>query len=303
MSGGLRLRLVSWNLHGLPPPTRFGASQRVLRAADEACGRNPDIILFQEVWRRSYADRLLTRCTDYDAAIPRQGGPGTGGLVTLFCRANWTLVESAFTPFDAHASPLRIWEGDGLSRKGVLTSRMTHRTTGASIAVINTHFQSQYGKRTYLRVRQAQAEQLNRIAAGLDTKVDTLFLCGDLNTTPDEPLYAALQKDWLDLTAQARADCAGRPLCGTYYQTETQRIWLDYIFLRGGHPSVHTELTMIRNRSKDNPFSDHDGVEAVVSFPPTEARGSRLLRLMTVDGSKSSVSRRLAIRSLCRVLL
>ena len=56
MSQELRLRLVSWNVHGVPGAPRI--EERLESIAKVLASRRADLVLLQEVWRARDADRL-----------------------------------------------------------------------------------------------------------------------------------------------------------------------------------------------------------------------------------------------------
>ena len=56
------------------------------------------------------------------------------------------------------------------------------------VAVLNSHLATWYGtEEKWSRVREAQAEQL--LAASRDVSADLVIVGGDLNSTPQSPVY------------------------------------------------------------------------------------------------------------------
>ena len=266
----VKLRLITWNLHGLPPPARFGLGDSLARVAEETCRRAPDVLLFQEVWRRSYTARIIGHCqtAGYTPVLAQQGGRPTGGLVTLYHSATWSLGPVMFSPFRRHGSALRVWEGDGISRKGALATVLTNNRNMTSVVVVNTHLQAQYGKRTYAVIRRGQVAELESFVVPLTGRGHLMLLAGDFNTTPSDVLYAVLLERWTDLTADFRQVCEteGRTGCGTCFDGKTSQKWIDYVFVRRPGPrSVTAEVELIRNKRRDDPYSDHEGVQVNIS--------------------------------------
>jgi endonuclease/exonuclease/phosphatase family metal-dependent hydrolase len=261
---------------------RFGVAARIRRAADEVCRRKPDVALFQEVWLESYAKDILSHCegAGYAPALPAQGGLSTGGLVMLYRTANWSSSRSAFTPFRSHASALRVWEGDGISRKGVLVSVLKDLKTAASVTVATTHLQSQYGSHHYSEVRASQVRELEAAIAAYRSSERPIILAGDFNTTPDEPLYSTLRERWIDLTADYRQRCRrqAHASCGTFFGGKSANEWIDYVFVGRADGSAATAVAqLIRNNKEDDPFSDHEGLQTDISITRSPA-GARVFR-------------------------
>jgi endonuclease/exonuclease/phosphatase family metal-dependent hydrolase len=296
----MEFRLVTWNLHGLPPPVRFGAATDIRRAADEVFRRSPDVALFQEVWSESYAEDIARRCkgAGYAPVLLKQGGRSTGGLAMLYRLAGWSSSKPAFTTFRRHASALRIWEGDGISHKGVLATVLTSVNTGVSVAVATTHLQSQYGSHHFAEVRSEQIRELEAAIAPLGPSKQPTILAGDLNTTPTDPLYSELQQQWIDLTAGYRQRCEldKSDSCGTYFASNVPNEWIDYVLVRravGG--TVTANVQLIHNKKKDDPFSDHEGLQADISITMPLSAGNLVQRFLHQLSDPGLVTRRNSI--------
>lgn len=222
----------------------------------------PDLLLFAEVWLPWYAADLTLALQPHFRGIPYVGAwRPPGGLVALHYSASpWKVETTAFQPFWASGPWWRIWEGDGVGRKGVRYLALV--APNARVALLHTHWQAQYGRRSYTHVRELQAAALTQLAHSLARTHIAVFAAGDLNTLPSEPLFARLSFSWHDLTLPLRQS---EPAATT---TIAPGEWIDYVLaLRGSEQSP--ELTAgIRVSPRDGPLdiSDHHGIYVRVAF-------------------------------------
>jgi endonuclease/exonuclease/phosphatase family metal-dependent hydrolase len=256
----MRLRLVSWNLHGTPTSRR--RIRRMRACAAELLRRRPDLILLQEVWRRDDA-RLLVHDLG-EAWLPLDVPPGglgrRGGLLAFASRSRRWRAESHFEPFRSEAPAWKLWEGDGLGDKGI--QRLDLEGPEGRLVVLNTHLQAAYRPGGYAEVRRAQLEQLGAAVARVEPDLPVLA-AGDLNTRPDEPLFAATLERFEDLTAPLRRACGG---CGT---VPGRSDWIDYVLWRRSPAwQARAESELIRSARADVPFSDHHGLDARITLWP-----------------------------------
>ncbi len=111
---------------------RVGAKMREL---------SPDLALFQEVWFGSAVDRLTQALQpDWIPICIKRGsfGPRGGLLAFVSAAARWRArAAPEFHPFAASAPAWRVWEGDGLGGKGVLTVELERGEQ--RICAVNTH--------------------------------------------------------------------------------------------------------------------------------------------------------------------
>ena len=121
----IRLKVLSWNLHGLAWPLSKDPSGRMDRVSSKVRELGPDLILLQEVWLGSQVKRLSQAL--YPDWIPisvkRWSGGPNGGLLT-FASASEGWRPSTPPQFRAFAASAPVWkiqEGDGLVGKGVLS--------------------------------------------------------------------------------------------------------------------------------------------------------------------------------------
>jgi endonuclease/exonuclease/phosphatase family metal-dependent hydrolase len=194
---------------------------------------------------------------------------------------------------------LRVWEGDGIARKGVLAAVLTGvNSASGTFTVANTHLQAQYGSERYAEVRAAQVKELDAAIGnvGPGPRDRPIVLAGDFNTRPDDPLYSKIGQQWIDLTAGYRKRCerVAREACGTSFSGQLPSEWIDYVLLRqmdGLTAAAVVEL--IRNKREDDPFSDHEGLQADISITRSPAAASGLLgRLVHQVGDPRPLTRR-----------
>ena len=230
---------------------------------------SPDILLFQEVWLGSHVNRLvLALQPDWTPiCVKRRGRIPKGGLL-IFVRASagWRATSAPeFHAFAASAPIWKIWEGDGLGGKGVLTVELEcgeHR-----ICAVNTHLQSQYSGSDYSEVREAQLIELGKVVSNFRASVPAI-VAGDFNTDAREALYSRIAVLGTDLTSEAR-QLSNR---GTTANPRDGRPeWIDYIVAANLQAwTISATLELIANESADVPYSDHSGLFCTVRLTPRE---------------------------------
>lgn len=284
------LSFVSWNLHGIPfvedPQARFVRVAERVRGLEPA----PQLLLFQEVWSQSLADLLEGELPDYEL-VPDDDSDWLGrrpsGLMALVLRDGpWKVDEVLFEQFEAYAPWWRVWEGDGLSSKGVQQLRLSDGESG--LVLLNTHLQARYGKPEYAPIVAAQLAQLTRLAGTLGDR-RPIIAAGDLNTPAGAPDYAALRAHWVDLTAGFRARCG----CGTAVRDDAQRgKWIDYVLAYAlPHFRVEADLNLLANDGRDDPYSDHNGLLARLRIE-SAATAAWLLGAALLGGGRRPLGRR-----------
>lgn len=253
------LKVLSWNLHGLAWPLSKDPGDRMDRVSAKIRELSPDVAVLQEVWLGSHVDRL-TRALHPDwipVCIRRRGGGPSGGLLAFVgASAGWRVPAAPqFHPFAVNAPVWKIWQGDGLGGKGVLTVELERGEQ--RIRAVNTHLQSQYPGSDYAAVREAQLIELGEIVPRSDASVPAI-VAGDFNTDSRESLYSLVAALGIDLTAEAREQSKH----GTTANSLPERTeWIDYIVAANSDAwTVSADLELIENQSADVPYSDHSGL-------------------------------------------
>jgi len=254
-----RIQLISWNVHGPGPAPRVIPRMRAV--AKELARRSPDIALLQEVWTPAQADLIGATLKSRYARIDTPPGGGLGriaGLLAFVSRASgWRVTRHRFEPFSQSAPSWKVWEGDGLGRKGLLHLEL--RRNGEHLVVVNTHLQASYSPGGYTEVRRAQLAQLSRTSQSVAAGVPVL-VAGDLNIGASEPLYPEIERHFVDLSAAYRERCG----CGTSVGSGA---WIDYVLVRRDPAwSASSTVERIVSTRSDYPYSDHQGLDVAVEL-------------------------------------
>jgi endonuclease/exonuclease/phosphatase family metal-dependent hydrolase len=264
-----KLRLVSWNVHGVTGAPR--REERMAVIARAVAARKADVVLLQEVWGQRDAEvffESLGRAGYASVEVP--GGARwpvrkSGLLAFVRSAAGWRADRIQFHEFQAEAGDWKLWQGDGLGDKGALGFTLARGEL--ELAIWNTHLQATYRPGNYAEVRRQQLIEL-RDAIGADAR--PTLLAGDLNTTPDEAALGALT-GFSELTAPLRERCA----CGTSVQEPPTQEWLDYLFAKLPEGwRIEAEVSLLRNQRPDVPYSDHQGLDAILRLTPPTAKAS-----------------------------
>jgi endonuclease/exonuclease/phosphatase family metal-dependent hydrolase len=147
---------------------------------------------------------------------------------------------------------------DGIAGKGV--QRFAISDGERQVLVLHTHVQAQYPGRGngYEELRRAQIGEL-LAQAREPFRGEMVLVAGDFNVREDEAAtYASLTAELDDLTAGYRHACGG---CGTFDSRDgSETWWIDYVLARRGGSARLVRVDRIRNRARDDPYSDHHGV-------------------------------------------
>ena len=256
---GLSLRLVTYNIWGLPGwmtgarPGRYPPIARELERLD------PDIILLQEAWT---AKARRSAPAKGHWAIARAAGQHTffqqSGLVTL---SKWPILGGKFYPFSRAAFP------DRFVNKGVL--KVTVQLPGRQVLNIwNVHLQ----EGGWPEIRRSQVrELLAQVLAAEDGQIADL-VGGDFNCTPESPLCRELVNSLGPSVQQLGGTdpfvtwdgLSAKPGAG---QT------IDYLFIRprATCQTVQSVLVAFTAAGLEQRLSDHFGIEAVVNLSPASS--------------------------------
>lgn len=249
------LKLVTYNIWGLPSWMTGARPGRYTRIARELERLDPDLILLQEAWT---AKARTAAPADGRWAIARAAGQHTffqqSGLVTL---SKFPVLSGRFYPFSRAAFP------DKFVNTGVL--KVTVKLPGDELLNLwNVHLQDE-GSPT---VRRTQIRELiARVRAARDGQMADL-VGGDFNCTPDSEFFQELTRE---LGPSVQQLGGGRQLVtwdGLSAKPGSGKT-LDYIFVREStrcKTAQAAQHAAFMARTLNQRLSDHLGIEAEVRF-------------------------------------
>ena len=254
---GFSLKLVTYNIWGLPDWMTGARPGRYPQIARELERLDPDIILLQEAWTAE-ARKAVPASGRW--AIARAAGQHSffqqNGLVTL---SKCPILGGEFYPFARGAYP------DRFVNKGVLKVSV-QLPEGQVLNVWNVHMQEGNSP----KIRQSQIrELLSRVQAAADGQIADL-VGGDFNCTPDSVLYRELVKS---LGPSVQQPGGGGPFVtwdGLSAKPGAGQT-IDYIFIRErtkGQTVQAVPHVAFSAASLEQRLSDHLGIEAVVNLSP-----------------------------------
>lgn len=249
------LRIVSFNVWGLPGWMNGGSENRYPRIAEQLEELQPDLVLLQEVWtKNARASSPAGREWSTAWSSGQANFFKENGLLTI---SRHPILGGEFHPFRAAALP------DSLVKKGAL--KVTIKLAdGFRLNVWNVHLQA--GGADAIRSRQV-AELVNWVHAAQDGQIADV-VAGDFNCTPESQQYQALLQQ-IGPSVQA---ISGEPGFTTFDGLSTRSgagQILDHAFIRilsaveGVKASPRAVFTA--QRMKDR-LSDHLGVEIALQF-------------------------------------
>lgn len=181
-SGTFCLRVLTANLQLLPPPFAADHEARMDGFAQIVRGRNPDLVLLQEVWLERYLTGLRRRLPMYAAFAPEPRIDNPTGLVIL---SRLPHSDACYRMFPAR---LDFNLDEKLARKGFLALKCS--AGSVPFKVVTTHL---YAHRYDLEFGFTQAQfQVMKDFCGMLT--DPVILAGDMNMEPRSllPLIAGV---------------------------------------------------------------------------------------------------------------
>jgi endonuclease/exonuclease/phosphatase family metal-dependent hydrolase len=253
--GAQSLRLLSYNIWGLPGWMTGARSGRYPQIARELERLDPDIVLLQEAWT---AEARKSAPAPGSWWIARAAGQDTffqqSGLMTL---SKFPIIGGEFHPFSQAALP------DRWVNKGVLKTTIS-LPGGSILNVWNVHLQA--GGADAIRRSQVQ-ELVALVQAAEDGQIADL-VGGDFNCTPESTLCRELERA-LGPTVYELGGCkpfvTWNKLCAKPGAGRT----LDYIFVRE-KPALQSVEALTRvafaGPSPAQRLSDHLGLDAVVKL-------------------------------------
>ena len=254
---GHSLKLVTYNIWGLPSWMTGARSGRYPKIARELERLDPDIVLLQEAWTAN-ARKSVPATGRWSTA--RAAGQHTffqqSGLVTL---ARFPIAAGEFYPFSHSAFP------DRFVNKGVL--KVTVRLPGGSLLnVWNVHLQD--GGSPALRLSQVR-ELVSHVLAAEDGQIADL-VGGDFNCTPGSPPYEELARS-LGPTVQQLSGAAPFVTWDGLSPDPGAGETLDHIFIKLCVPVQELDASphvAFAAPNRDQRLSDHLGVEADITLNP-----------------------------------
>ena len=253
----LSLKLVTYNIWGLPSWMTGARSGRYPQIARELERLDPDIILLQEAWT---AEARKSAPANGHWAIARAAGQHTffqqSGLMTL---SRFPIIGGEFYPFLRGAFP------DRLMNKGVL--KVTVRLSGGRVLNIwNVHLQDGGPPEIH---RSQTRELVSRVQAAEDGQVADL-VGGDFNCTPDSSCCSELASS-LGPSVQQLGGAEPFVTWDGLSREAGAGQTLDYIFIRARRPLLELRATpcvAFAATSQEHRLSDHFGIQARVDLSP-----------------------------------
>jgi endonuclease/exonuclease/phosphatase family metal-dependent hydrolase len=265
----MTIRLLSWNVHGLPYPVTRNRAHRMQRIGERIAAEKADVAVLQEVWPGALTP-LVSAAAGYSAHfVPTFFGSPSGGLVVLVRDgAGWSVDAGSlrFRAYSRWGARRKVWEGDGIAGKGALFVALDD-ASGRRLWIAATHLQSRYGSSDYANVRLWQVRELGRWLGEL---ADPVLVAGDFNTPATEAQgYQAISALGIDLTQDVRH----RTGAVTNYPLHSTAAWIDFVLLRPGNARLErSSLRLIENERIDHPYSDHSALVADVDLEVSVAR-------------------------------
>jgi endonuclease/exonuclease/phosphatase family metal-dependent hydrolase len=254
---GLRLRLVTYNIWGLPSWLTGAPRGRYPQIARELERLDPDIILLQEAWTAK-ARKAVPAHGRW--SIARPAGQHMlfqqSGLVTL---SRFPIIGGEFYPFSRAAFP------DRFVNKGVL--KVTVQLSGGRVLNIwNVHMQDG----NWPEIRRTQVRELvSRVQEAQDGQIADL-VGGDFNCTPESPSGRELMRS---LGPNVQQLDGGDPFVTWDGLSSKPGVGqtIDYIFVCGR--ATFQNLQAVPHVAFTAPsmaqrLSDHLGIEAEVNLTP-----------------------------------
>jgi endonuclease/exonuclease/phosphatase family metal-dependent hydrolase len=178
--GPLRLRVVTWNVWGVPAITTR-LDERMAALPDALAALEPDIIVLQELWTKPHAELVTKRLAERGFRDARWF-EAQGGSTGLFVASKLPLGAPSIRAFSLGRIPHSLWHLDWLVEKGV--AGVVVRTPLGELGLEATHLQAQYRTDGYGPERLAQAVEL--VARAPERANEARILAGDFNGRSDE---------------------------------------------------------------------------------------------------------------------
>ncbi len=156
----------------------------------------PDVVGLAEVENRFALDRLLAstalRKLDYQVVHFDSPDPRGIDVALLYRRSRLELID---------AKPCHLYEADStiMATRDILLARF-RTPEGADVAFLVNHHPSKYGGAASSEKRRTAVLRLKELADSLRAiGLPTLVAMGDMNDTPDNPVYKELEPTLVNL--------------------------------------------------------------------------------------------------------
>jgi endonuclease/exonuclease/phosphatase family metal-dependent hydrolase len=282
----MRLRVLSLNVWGLPPPVGRFVDERMELVADQLPALDCDVALFQEVWTEGTRERLRQggRAAGLDHHFwPTGPASSRGGLLAL---SRLPIARPEYRPYTLCGLPQRLTQMDYWSGKGVCAFEL--RIDGAAVWIGNTHLHARYAPNDveddYIGHRSAEIIEL---ASTLGPVRSPVVVAGDFNLREQAPEYRLLQL--LTGLRDVAADLGAREATSTLdnvwrrQRGATSESRIDYVFSRSGadlgvKPTDVRRVfdTPVRVAGRPGSYSDHAGVLADFEIAGAGEAGHRI---------------------------
>ncbi len=304
----MRLRVLSLNVWGLPPPIGRHVNERLALVFRDLPDLDCDLALFQEVWTEEARAQMIEngRNLGYAHSWVQGGARGGSGLLAL---SRLPIQRTHFRRFTLCGLPQRITQMDYYSGKGV--ARLDVETPGGPVAVFNTHMHARYAPARvpdeYVGHRTGEviefADELRRVS-------EPVVAAGDFNMRDSAPEYRVLRELSGVIDAATALDVREpTATLSNVYRLARGAISesrIDYIFCRSGidrgaRPTAVRRVldTPLRVAGEPGAYSDHAGVLAEIEIggpgatpaPVTRAAFDRAQELLS-KGRAHTLARR-----------
>ncbi|XP_040267182.1 protein angel homolog 1 isoform X2 [Bufo bufo] len=219
-----------------------------------------DILCLQEVQDDHYRERVepSLRALGYSCHYKRRTGRKTDGCCTCFKAQRFTLLAERHVEFFRPA--INVLNRDNVALVLLLQPQLPEgapdgRATAPRLCVANTHllYNPQRGdiKLAQLALLLAEVETLSRNPGGSRCPI---ILCGDLNATPDSPLYQLLYNGVLNYRDLPAWKVSGQE---RYCSTPNPRLlcsalWPDFLGVSGRCQYVKHQAAQVKDRRTYN---------------------------------------------------
>ena len=113
----VRLRIVSWNVWGVPAITTH-LDERMAALPDAIAGLEPDVVCLQELWEARHAESVSKRLGERGFREFRHF-EAPSGPTGLFVASKLPLGKGVFRRFSSARTPHSFWHLDWMVEKGV----------------------------------------------------------------------------------------------------------------------------------------------------------------------------------------